>query len=195
MSGTKINLLPDVRQAKIQEKQRRQLAISAMIGSVVAVVGILIVAVIVIAGQNLRINQLTGSITSKKQQVASYPDINTILTLQAKANALPSLYSQRSTMTKLFGTLASIEPQDVDFTNVAVSNSSQLTITAEGKSYLAAARVTDALQAANVSVGTGAQASNTPFFTNVQLSGVTLQSGKTGYSITATIDPGATSGK
>lgn len=192
--SARINLLPDVRQAKIQEKQRRHLAVSVMVGSVVGVAIILVVAFIIVQGQHLRIGQLTTSISTKKQQVASYPDIKTILALQAKADALPGLYSQRTAMTKLFGILSGLEPQDADFTNVSVTGTT-LNITAEGKSYLAAARVANALQAANVSVGTGAQASNKPFFTNVQLSAVTLNTNKTGYTITATIDPGATSGK
>ena len=192
--STKINLLPDVRQAKMQDQQRRHLAISLVVGSVVGVAAILIVAFVVVQGQHLRINQLTSSISSKKQQVASYPDIKTILSLQAKSDALPGLYSQRTTMTKLLSILSSLEPQDVDFTAVSVTGPT-LSITAEGKSYLAAARIANALKAANVTVGTGAQAGNKPFFTSVNLSAVTLSTDKTGYTITANIDPGATSGK
>lgn len=189
--STKINLLPDVRLAKLREKTRRHWAISSMFISVIVSAGILIVAFVVLQAQVLTAHNLKNNITSKKQQVASYPNVTTILSAQARLTALPGLYQQRVKTTKLLGILSSIEPTDVDFTAMSVDSAGSLNLSAEGKSYSAAARIARALEQANVSVGSGANANNQPYFTNVQLSAVSLNSGKTAYTITATVSPGA----
>lgn len=193
--SAKINLLPDVRQAKLQDKQRRQLAISVAVGAVIVSAGLLVVGFLIIQGQNLRISGLTSSISSKKQQIASFPDVKKILGTQAKIAALPGLYSQRAIITKLLNTLSATEPPDVDFTALSLTSSSQLSLSMEGKSYLAAARVAKALEAANVTVGTGANTGNKPFFTNVQLSAVSMATNKTTYTITAVVSPEVISGQ
>lgn len=183
--SAKINLLPDVRQTKLQDKQRRQLAISITSAVLVVTAGLLLAGFLIVQGQNLRINQLTTSIKNKKAQVAAFPNVKEILSLQARTAALTPLYSQRVYMTKLAQIMSSQEPTDVDFTSVSLANG-QLTIAAEGKSYLAAARVAKAI--------TNVSKDGVNYFSNVQLSAVSLNGTKTTYSITATLNPGATSG-
>ncbi|HSX14520.1 MAG TPA: PilN domain-containing protein [Candidatus Saccharimonadales bacterium] len=183
----KINLLPDVRQEKLQEKQRRQLAATIAIATGVVGLALIVVGFVIVQGQNLRIALLTRSIRDKKQQVASFQDVGTILSLQGRVAALPQLYSQRTYMTELTSILSTHEPSDVAFTNLTIA-SQQLTLSAEAKSYLAAARIAKAMEAA-------ASSDQTKFFSNVQLSSVTLNNGKVAYTITATINSGATDGK
>ena len=190
----KINLLPDVKLAKIKEHQRRKTAISIAVGSVIVSAGIMVAGFLVVQGQNLRINQLKTSINDKKTQETNYPNIKAMVSLQSRLQALPDLLSKRVYMTKLASVLSSVEPTDVDFTSLSLANG-QLNIGAEGKSYLAAAKVAKAIEGANVTVGSGANASNTPYFTNVQLSAVSLNGATTTYSITANVNPGATSGQ
>jgi len=192
--SAKINLLPDVRQAKLQDKQRRQLAISVAIGTVLVAAVLLVIGFLVIQGQNVQVSKLSSKITTNKQKVASYPNVKAMLALQAKVAALPALYQQRAIITKLLNTISAVEPPDADFTNLSLTNDSQLVVTAEGKSFMTASRLADALKAANTVTGPGAKASNQPYFTNVQLSAVTLGAGKTGYSVTASVNPGAISG-
>lgn len=185
--SAKINLLPDVRQAKLQDKQRRQLALSVAVGSVVVTAALLVFALILITGQKLLIKNLTDSISKKKGQVASYPDVKTILSAQARLDKLPGLYDQRVVMTKLVSILSSAEPQDVSFSGMSITND-KLTLTANGKSYLAAAKIARSLETAKDPSGMN-------YFTDVTLSAVSLSGHITSYSLTATINPGATSGK
>jgi hypothetical protein len=193
--STLINLLPDVRQAKLQDKRNRRLAITIMLGVILFVGAVLIIAVLTIQAQNFTINALTNSIKDKKQQVASTPDVKTMLSLQARLSALPQLYSQRVLLTKLNNILSAVEPKDLALTSVSLDASNNLNITAEGKTYLGAAKLARALEQSNLSVGQGASPSNEPHFSNVTLSAVTQSDGKTNFSITATANSGASSGK
>lgn len=193
--STKINLLPDVRQAKIQDKSRRRLAVAVMAGSVMVLIGALLLGFLTEQAQRLTINSLTNSIKDKKTQINNTPDIKTMLSLQARLAALPKLYSDRVLMTKLNKVLSALEPSDTAFTDLSIDNNHQLTFNATGKTYLTAARIAKALEASNVSVGDGAAATNEPYFSDVQLSAVTSDSGTTTYSVTATVNQGATSGQ
>lgn len=193
--STKINLLPDVRQAKIQDKSRRRLAVAVMAGSVMVLIGALLLGFLTEQAQRLTINSLTNSIKDKKTQINNTPDIKTMLSLQARLAALPKLYSDRVLMTKLNKVLSGLEPSDTAFTDLSIDNNHQLTFNATGKTYLTAARIAKALEASNVSVGDGAAATNEPYFSDVQLSAVTSDSGTTTYSVTATVNQGATSGQ
>jgi Tfp pilus assembly protein PilN len=186
MSAANINLLPDLRQAKIRDKQRRQLAITIAVGMVVGVAALLVLGFLIIQGQNLRINQLTNSITDKKAEIKKTSNVNEILSLQARAAALPGLFGKRLYITKLLSTLSTNQPADVAFSSFSLTQNS-VSISATGKSYQAAARIALALQQAK----TNGQLD----FTNVVLSAVSVSGTTTSYSITATVNPQVTSGK
>ena len=193
--STKINLLPDVRLTKLRDQSHRRLAVSGMTGAIIITAALLVIGFLVVQGQNITISSLTNGIKSRQNKVSSYPNIKTILSLQARLASLPELYSQRAIMTKVYGILSSVEPSDVAFTNVSLDATNQLTIQATGHSYLGAARITDALEQSNLTVGASASPSNLAHFTNVQLSAVTLSDGVTSFSITASVSPGATHGQ
>lgn len=191
----KLNLLPDVRLAKLRDQQHRRLAVSVAIGSVVVTAALLVVGVLIVQGQYLTIHSLTSGIKSREDKVSSYPNVKAMLSTQGRLAALPDLYAKRQTMTNVYQVLSSIQPSDVAFTSVTLDSSNLLTINATGRSYLAAARIARALEQDNLTVGNGASSSNTPHFSNVQLSAVTLSTGVTTFSITATISSGVLHGK
>ncbi len=190
--STKINLLPDIRLAKLRDQQHRRLAVSGMVGSVIVAAALLVIGFLIVQGQYLTIHSLTGSIQSKENQVASYPNVKAMLSTQQRLAALPALYSQRQVMTNLYGILSGVEPNDAAFTAVTLDSSNLLTISASGRSYLAAARIAKALEQSNTAAAGSAGA---PRFSNVQLSSVTLSSGLTSFTITATVNQGVLNGK
>lgn len=193
--STKINLLPDVRLTKLRDQSHRRLAVSGMTAAIIVTAALLVIGFLVVQGQNITISSLTNGIKSRQNKVAAYPNVKTILSLQARLAALPELYSQRAVMTKVYGILSSIEPSDVAFTSVSLDATNLLTIQATGHTYLAAARITDALKQSNLTIGAGASPSNQAHFSNVQLSAVSLGDGVTTFSITASVSQGATHGQ
>lgn len=195
-----VNLLPDLRQAKLRERRRRQLVAGVSV-TVWVVCGVVIVLMsLYVAGQKVIINNLTNSINSEKNQLAGVPNIIDAYTAEQHLASLPGLYGQRVYMTKFFDSYTQANPQEVTLSSMTVDQSNMLTVMGTGKSYASVAKLARALAAANVTVGTGANSSNSPYFTNVQITTVrndgTTVGNKSGvqFSITATLQSGVTSG-
>jgi Tfp pilus assembly protein PilN len=195
-----INLLPDMRQAKLRERRRRQLVagVSVMIWAVCG--AIIVFMSLYVAAQKVIINNATNSINSEKKQLSDVPNIIDAYTAEQHLASLPGLYSQRVYMTKFFDAYTQANPQDVTLNSMNVDQSNLLTVNGSGKSYAAVAKLARALEAANVKVGNGAQASNTPYFTNVHIMNVQNSGAGTNsksgvqFSIEATLQSGVTSG-
>jgi Tfp pilus assembly protein PilN len=194
-----VNLLPDLRQAKLKERRRRQLVAGVSVMIWVVCGGIIILMAFVVAGQKVVINNLTGSINKEKQDLSAVPNIIDAYTAEQHLASLPGLYAQRVYLTKFFDAYTQANPQDVTLTSMTIDQSNNLTVNGAGKTYAAVAKLARALAAANVTVGTGAQSSNTPYFTNVQITSVqnsgagTTNKGGVQFNISATLQSGVTS--
>lgn len=186
--STKINLLPDIRQAKINDKNNRRLAVTVAISVSVVCAGLLLLTILIIQGQALRISQLNNSIKSKQQQISSYPDVNKILTTAAQLDSLPQLYSQRVYMTQLTQILTKQQPNDTAFQSLTIDSTNSINLTVVGRSYMSAARLAKAMEASTLPNN-----SQVHTFDNVLLSAVVLANGQTSFSITATVNKEATS--
>lgn len=189
-----VNLLPDTRQAKLRERRRRQLVggVSVLVwvicGGVVALMSIYEV------GQKVAIAALSNSINDNTTKLKAVPDLLEALTAQQHSASLATLYGKRVYMTKFFQAYTEQNPGDVVLASLSIDNQNTLVATGTGKTYAAVAKLARTLEAANVKVGTNAAPGNTPYFTNVTLSGVTASSQGVAFTINATIDPGVTSG-
>jgi Tfp pilus assembly protein PilN len=198
--GILINLLPDLRQAKLRERRRRQLVAGVSVMIWVVCGAVIVLMSLYVAGQKVIINNLTNSINSEKRQLSEVPNLIEAFTAEQHLASLPGLYSQRVFMTKFFDAYTQANPQDVTLNSMAVDQSNMLTVSGSGKNYAAVAKLARALEAANVKVGSGAKATNAPYFTNVQI--VTVRNSgagannKTGvqFSIEASLQSGVTSG-
>lgn len=195
-----INLLPHVRQEKVDAKRQRQLA--TVVGTVVCAVGLGAVAILflVVQGQNLRVALLQKDINSRKAQLeakenAPSPNLVDEVTAQQHLAALPGLYSQRLYLTKLFSILQTFSPRDISLGGVNIQQST-LTMDVTAGSYETARKLSEAMEEAGVTVGQ-TSTTPTPYFTNVQVSGVAASAqskGRVTFTITATLAPEATSG-
>jgi Tfp pilus assembly protein PilN len=198
--GILINLLPDLRQAKLRERRRLQLVAGVSVMIWVVCGAVIVLMSLYVAGQKVIINNLTNSINSEKRQLSEVPNLIEAFTAEQHLASLPGLYSQRVFMTKFFDAYTQANPQDVTLNSMAVDQSNMLTVSGSGKNYAAVAKLARALEAANVKVGSGAKATNAPYFTNVQI--VTVRNSgagannKTGvqFSIEASLQSGVTSG-
>lgn len=191
-----INLLPDVRQAKLKDERRRRLTtgISATIG--VVSIGVIAVLFLFIQGQFLKIKSLTAEISDHQAAISQIPDLEDILTTQQHLDSLPSLYSQRVYLTKFYTLLGTISPKDLALQSIALDGKNSLKFSVRARNYFIAAKFAKALEASNVTLGFGAKESNNAHFTNVQLEAVSAEiDGKVTFAITATMGTEVTNGQ
>lgn len=191
-----INLLPDARKDKLRDQNNRQLAISAATAAVVASVAGLILLVVILQAQNLQIRLLSNSINSKRAQIQQdIPDAQAIATMQRHMDSLGGLYASRVRMSQLFNVLGSVSNSDVSISSVSLDTANKLTVTGVARSYNSASKLAQAMQASNLTLGENASPSNTPDFSNVLLTALSGDVGKSNFSITATVATGVTNGK
>lgn len=187
----RINLIPDLRQAKLRDQHRRQLTVS--IGVLVAgvVIGVLIILEVVVQAQNLQISSYNNQISSRQSQLENIKGLPAALTAQQALNALPSLYQQRVYYTNLFGVLSSLAPSgltinNIDETGLAAVQGIQITGTAT--SYTQVALFAQALMVGNTAtekVSDGASP-----FSSVTIDSITSgQNGQVSYELTVNINP------
>jgi len=190
-----INLLPDARKEKLRDQNNRQLAISAATIAVVGSVVVLVLLVAITQAQNLQIHLLTGSISNKQKQITQeIPEAQAIATVQRATDSLAPLYSQQVKMSNFFNVLASVSNNDISISSVTLDASNKLTVSGLARSYNAASKLAEAMQASNVTLGDNASPSNTPDFTNVLLNALNGDQGKSSFTITATVSTGVTHG-
>jgi hypothetical protein len=188
-----VNLLPDVRQAKLREHRRRQLVSGVSIlvwivsGSVVALLTLYTV------GQKAVIYTTTNDIQKNETNLKNISQLPAALTASAQAAALPSLYSQRTFMSKFFAVYEQASPTDITLNAMTTDNQNNLTISGSGPSYAEIAKLARALAASNVNVGTGAATGNTPYFNTVNITSVSETGNQVDFTITGVIDPSAES--
>ena len=185
-----INLLPDIRQAKLREKRRRQM----MSGSAVivwVVCGVIILGLsLATAAEKVLITSAKHSASTKIAQLNDVTGLVDALTAQQHLKSLPALYSQRSYMTKFFKALSESDPADITLSSLTVDDLNQLTVTGGARSYASVAKLARALSAAHREVGTGSSPTNDPYFTDVSISEVSKSSTVISFTIQATMQPG-----
>lgn len=183
-----INLLPDIRQAKLREGRRRQTVTGVSIGVWVVCGAALVLLSLYEGGQKLIISHDTGTITQKETQLKGVPGLLDAYTAQQHLASLSNLYGQRIYLTKFFQTYMAIDPTGVTLTSMTVDSSDQLTVLGNAQSYAAVAKLARALSAANVLTGPGASPLNQPYFSNVQVGALSFATGQgVSFSITTTI--------
>ena len=188
-----INLLPDTRQAKLREKRRRQIMTGASVVTW-AVCGVIILGLsLATAAEKVLISQATKSADDKIQALNEIPGLIDALTAQQHSASLPGLYSQRVYMTKFFKALSESDPSDITLSSLTVDELNQLNVTGGARSYASVAKLARALALSNVTIGTGASPTNTPYFTNVNITEVSKASTQgVGFTIQAALQPGVT---
>lgn len=97
------NLLPDIKMEYIRAKRTRRtvIGISVIISSVVIVLNVILFATN--TAQKRHIDNLTNDISSQKEELDNYKDLDKILTIQNQLNSLPELHNQKPIVSRLFG--------------------------------------------------------------------------------------------
>jgi Tfp pilus assembly protein PilN len=191
-----INLLPDLRQAKLKERQRRQLATGVSIAIWVicgAVIGLMLVYA---GGQKVIIASRNRNIADKETKLRAVDGLVDALSANQRLQSLPGLYDKRVYISKFFNAYAAATPTTVTIDALAIDSTNTLSVHGVAASYADVAKLSRSLAAYNVTVGPNANANNIPYFTGVTIKSVSMQA-KAGidFSINATLGSGATSGE
>jgi Tfp pilus assembly protein PilN len=194
--NVRLNLAPEIYQASQRAKQRKQIAnsIGILVGSVS--IGIVVVGVLVLASQKVLLTALNSSVKDRQAKVAQYAELPAAATAQQHLLTWAQLSNSQGKFSKFFQVLQEFAPQGVAATSVAVDQTNTITMSGTANSYSLVATFANALEAANVQVGSNHAATNQPYFTNVQLSGVS-SNGTSGVSfeLTTTMSSEVTSGQ
>jgi Tfp pilus assembly protein PilN len=191
---TLINLLPDLRQAKLRERRRRQLVTGLGFTVWIACGAIVVIMLVVSGGQKLSISNYTKSIAAKQAELRAVDGLVEALTANQHLASLPGLYDKRVYMTKFFEAYSQADPASITLSSLAVDNVGVLTVLGTAPSFAEVAKLARALEASNVTVGPGAAENNAPYFSNVSINSV--DSGDragVSFSVSATLQSGVTS--
>ncbi|HVQ43644.1 MAG TPA: PilN domain-containing protein [Candidatus Saccharimonadia bacterium] len=193
--STLINLLPDLRQAKLRERRRRQLVSGVSVTIWIVCGAVVALMSIIAAGQKVSISNHTKAITQGKTDLENVAGLLDALTAEEHLKALPALYDQRVYLTKFFKAYSEASPVSTTISSLSADNQNVLTVRGVAPTYAEVAKLARALIGSNVTVGSSALASNSPYFSDVTIQSV--DSGdKTGvnFTIKATMGSGVTSG-
>ncbi len=190
-----INLLPDLRQAKLKERHRRQLVTGVSVTVWIACGAIVALLFVYMGGQKVIIATTTKSVSDKEASLQSISGLEDALTASQHLSSLSSLYAKRVYMSKFFDVYMQANPATVALSSMQIDSSNILTILGTAPSYAEVAKLARALEGSNVTVGAGAAEANAPYFSNVSILSLD-NSAKTGvsFTISATLAAGVTSG-
>lgn len=194
LQRVRLNLAPEVYQAAQRSKHRRALAISAAVTISLIAIGIVVVELITLGGQAVLINSLNSQIKEKQGKISAIADLPAAVTAQQNLTTLAALQSQKVYISRFFEELQKLAPQGISVSSVSITPDNQIQVSASAKSYSLVTKFTKALEASNVTVGTGAAATQQPYFSDVVLSGVSNNNGSVDFQLTAQMSPEVTGG-
>lgn len=142
-----INLLPDLRQAKIRDLHRRQLAIG--LGTLVVVIsaGSVLALFLVLGGMKLQISNLSRQIADRQTQLEAIPNLPRALTVQKHLASLPGLYAQRSSYSRYLAVLDAASPTQIQLSSLVEDTTGMMTIIGKADSYATVGKYAEALKA------------------------------------------------
>ncbi len=109
-----INLVPDVKDKMIRALKLQNLILFVSIVVTVACVGIILILWSIKGGQDLAMADQDKVLTMMSDKIASYDDIETILTLQSQLNGMEGLIEDRTVMSRVFDVLDVLSPTNGD---------------------------------------------------------------------------------
>ena len=192
----KLNLAPEAYQSSQRAAKKKQMATTIGIFSGIICGLLIVIALIVFAGQKIYITSLTGDIKDKQGKVAGYSELPAAVTSADHLKGLMGLWDQKIAVSRFFEVLQMFAPQGIAVSSLTISPDNQLELTASAKSYSLASKFANTLQAANKEIGAAASPSNNPYFTDVNLDTVSSStSGTVDFKLTTKIAPEVTNGR
>ena len=115
-----INLVPDVKQQLIRAQQIRSAVVSIAIVVAIAAVGVVVLLLLYVGGQELRRSSLDNSIKTLSAEFEQTDDIERVLTIQRQLEVISNLNDSKLVSSRLFDVLSAITNQGA--VDVAISS-------------------------------------------------------------------------
>lgn len=193
--SVRINLLPDLRQAKAKARQRRNLFTGVSLFVWIACGVLLVLLTLSVASQKLIISSNSARIADDESTLRNTNGLVEALTAQQHLDTLNTLYGQRVYLSHFFHALSQSTPQNLAINALTLDSSNSLAITGTANDLASVAKLNRALEAENVTIGDKPAAGNDPYFTGVAVQSVDNSNGSVSFTINATMSSGATSGQ
>lgn len=183
------NLLPDVKLAYVKAQRTKRLVMgSAFIATASAFAIFLLLFLGVHVVQKVRINQLSGDIKAKTEQLKSNEDLDKVLTIQNQLGSLTGLHDQKVAASRTLPFIQQVTPSEVSINNLAVDyTANTMTITGLSPSLDRVNTFIDTLKFSKFNKVE--QTEQQKAFTDVVLSQFGRSENATSYTITLTYDP------
>lgn len=194
--SARLNLAPEVYQTSQRQKHRRKVATTAAITVSLIAAGLVVLGLVVVGGQNIYLGTVNAQIKERQEKVRSYSELQDAATAQQHLATLAGLTNSKARFSRFFEVLQQFAPQGVVASKIIISEDNVIEMSGTAKTYELVTKLVKALEAGNVQIGSNAAATNQPYFSNVELSGVSDNGGNQGVSfkVTAKMSSEVTSG-
>lgn len=191
----KINLAPEIYQRSQRNKQLKRWATTLTITICAVAVGVVILMLVILGGQKAGIAVLSGDIKHKQDQIKQMSDLDDAATAQQHLENWQQLNSTKPKVSRFFTVLQTFTPLGISVSSLTIDNGNTITMAGTAKDYALADKLVKALDAANVTIGPNAAASNKPFFTDTKLTSVGQEVSGVTFQLTTQMSGEVTSGQ
>jgi hypothetical protein len=189
----RLNLLPDLRQQKLRDKQRRNTATVVAIAICSAVGALTLILGLYYGSQKLSINHVTSKINDKENQLKANTELPDALTASQSLALISELSAKRDYYSKFLNATSTITPTAISFNSIKIDNTRGMVADGSSDSFATITKLAAALAAENVTLNVNTVDGGSPYFSNILITQVAKdQSGKVTFTITATLEAGVT---
>lgn len=142
------NLLPDVKLEYIKARRTKRAVILIAGGTAALSLTILIILFVVVnIAQKQHLKNLTNDIKKHSEELRDTPDLNKILTIQNQLNSLPQLHNNKPVVSRLFGYITQLTPNQVSIDKFIIDYSANtISITGDADSLSTVNQYADTLK-------------------------------------------------
>ena len=133
--SARINLAPEVYQDSQRSKRRKKLATTIAVAVCSISGGLVVLGLIIIAGQTVFLSTLQKDISDRETKVESYSDLPDAVTAQQHLASLNDISAQKVHFSRFFSVLESLAPQGFAVSTISISNYNLLTMSASDTTY------------------------------------------------------------
>lgn len=183
------NLLPDIKLEYIKAKRvRRTVILTASLITAVSFSIFILLFVTVNIFQQKHINDLSKDIDQQKSELASFEDLDKILTIQSQLGSMTELHERKPVVGRLFDFLPEVVPQSVSLNSIEMDyETASIEFKGTADSLTTVNKFVDTLKFTQYSVEESDEKVNA--FGSVVLDQFSVEPEEANYTITLTFDP------
>lgn len=114
------NLLPDVKLQYIKARKNKRFVIVVSVLVSAVAIGIMVLLFLSTVLQKQHLSNVSNDIKQDSEKLTGTPDLDKVLTIQNQLKSLSSLHDKKPEVTRLFGYLPQITPNEVSISELSV---------------------------------------------------------------------------